>query len=184
MDDALAGFGAARMTLLWVLVGVLFLLVLWFVLGVRRMRARATPIAQDDPWLQHAVQCARDNTSEMLRLVAEGMRVAAKFPLRNGRGEVEHVWGAIQRTIGDGLEVIVMTPLFVGPTPEGPVHVELAELEDWQTFLPDGSIRGGYTTQAQLAVCRREGFSIPKALLQQEPCFADRIEFPLVAENP
>ena len=163
---------------------VLLLAALWFVAGVWRMRKRATPIHQDDPWLHQAMQRARDSTDSMLQLLAQGQQVAIKFPLANSAGEIEHVWGGVQGIEGDVLQVVIMTPLFVGPTPQGVVGVARNELEDWQTFLPDGGIRGGYTTQAQLAVCRREGFSIPRALLQQEPHFLDRIEFTKQPASP
>lgn len=172
------------MTWLWIVVALFAILVFWFVRGVLRTRARATPIAHDDPWLLQAAQAAHEHIVDMLSLSASGQQVAIKFPYRNGADEIEHVWGALQRVVENSFEVVIMTPLFVGPTPDAPVRVEAAQIEDWQVFMPDGSIRGGFTTQAQLAVCRREGFSIPKALLQQEPRFADRIEFPPVAINP
>jgi hypothetical protein len=162
---------------LLVVVALLLLAALWWVIGVLRMRGRATPIHQDDPWLHQAMQQARDSFDAMRQLQAQGGQVAIKFPLTNTAGDVEHVWGALQGVDVDSLKVVIMTPLFVGPTPEGVVDVAHSALEDWQSFLPDGRIRGGYTTQAQIAVCRREGFSIPRALLQQEPRFIDRIDF-------
>ncbi len=162
----------------------LLLAALWFVLGILRMRRRATPIQQDDPWLHQAMQRARDSTDSMVQLLAQGEQVAIKFPLTNTAGDIEHVWGGVQGIAGDALQVVIMTPLFVGPTPKGSVHVARSELEDWQVFLSDGRIRGGYTTQAQLAVCRREGVPIPRALLQQEPHFFDRIEFTTQPTSP
>ena len=162
---------------LWTGLLVALLFIVWRVLRASARNARATPMRFDDPWLMAAMARARESYGEMLALVGRGEEVAVKFPLTNAEGEVEHVWGGVAAADEDGVEVSIMTPLLVGDTPEGPRHIKRDEIEDWQCFLADGGIRGGFTTQAQLAVCKREGFAIPQALIDQELRFLDPIEF-------
>lgn len=152
-------------------------------LSASARNARATPMRFDDPWLLAAMVRARESYADMLDLVRRGEEVAVKFPLSNADGEIEHVWGGIASADEAGVEVSIMTPLLVGSTPEGPQRLKREEIEDWQSFRADGGIRGGFTTQAQLAVCKREGFSIPQALIDQELHFLDPIEFSS-AEKP
>ncbi len=163
---------------------LLAVFVFWSFLLARSRAARVTPIRSDDPWLLSAVERARSSFPEMQQLLAAGEQVTVKLPLTNQAGEVEHVWGGIDAADDEGVQVVILTPLLVGPTPDGPLRIPRAELEDWQVFLADGAIRGGFTTQAQLAVCRREKLSIPRALRDQETRFLDPIEFPLPEKAP
>ena len=162
---------------IWAVLLVVLLFVVWRMLRAASHNARATPIRFDDPWLLAAIARARASYADMLDLVRRGEEVAVKFPLTNADGEIEHVWGGVAAADEAGVEVSIMTPLLVGSTPEGPQHLKREEIEDWQSFLADGGIRGGFTTQAQLAVCKREGFAIPQSLVDQQLRFLDPIEF-------
>ncbi|MCK7593800.1 DUF2314 domain-containing protein [Pseudomarimonas salicorniae] len=170
--------------LIWLLLAVGVLLVLWRVLLARSRAARATPMQPDDPWLLAAISRARASYPDMLALLATGQELVVKFPLANSEGELEHVWGGVERADEQGVEVSIVTPLLVGETPQGPRRIARDEIEDWQAFLPDGGIRGGFTTQAQLAVCRREGFSIPTRLQEQTARFLDSIDFSSPETSP
>ena len=168
----------------WTLLALVTLFVAWRVLRARALSNRVTPMREDEPWLLVAVQRARESFAEMQALVRGGKQVAVKFPLANGAGDIEHVWGGVSATDDEGAEVVILTPLLVGETPQGPQRVGRGQLEDWQAFLDDGTIRGGFTTQAQLAVCRRENLRIPRALLDQDARFLDRIHFPPLDKTP
>jgi hypothetical protein len=57
--------------------------------------------------------------------------------------------------------------------PETDVVIPLAEVEDWHVLLPDGRIRGSFTTQAQIQVCRATGQPVPREIRGIEDRFLD-----------
>lgn len=163
---------------LWMPLALGLMFAVWGVLLVRSRAQRATPVRADDPWFLAAMQRARDSYPAMQALLAEGEQVAVKFALKNASGDIEHVWGGVGSADAEGVDVVVLTPMLEGGTPNGPLKVQRADVEDWQAFVADGGIRGGFTTQAQLAVCQREKIPIPRALRDQSLRFLDPIEFP------
>jgi uncharacterized protein YegJ (DUF2314 family) len=155
-----------------VAITVAWMLLAW--LRSRRVALATTPISAEDPLMLEAFRKARASI-DVLRAHAGGAQQAGvKFPVRNAAQEIEHVWGELESVEEEHLVARVVTPLIEGPTPTEPMVVPLAELEDWQMFLDDGSIRGGFTTQAQIAIARREGHPIPKNVLTQEGRFVDK----------
>ena len=160
----------------WLVLLLLPALVLGFWWWRRLMLGRlATAVSADNPLMLAAYDQARASLPEAAALLARGEEVA----LSNSVGEIEHVWGVVHEFGEQSLEVSVVTQLISGPTPEGPMSVSRQVVEDWQAFLSDGSgIRGGFSTQAQLAICRNLKLPIPRALDQQGPEFLDTFIHP------
>ena len=158
---------------LWVpILSILAVLTIrWF--SNRRLAEKGTPIAVDDPLMLEAYAKARASLDTLRELVAASNEAAVKFPLPNAAREIEHVWGDVVSIDADRVSARIVTPLIEGPTPDAPVDVSLADVEDWQVTLEDGRIRGGFTTRAQIAIARREGYHIPRAILAQETHFID-----------
>lgn len=92
-------------------------------------------------------------------------------------GEREHVWAEVLDVSGDVITARIVTPPVThrGSLPER-IDLPLADLEDWQVFLPDGRIRGGFSTQAMAAACERDGRPVPRAL--RGVVFVDAEPFP------
>jgi len=139
----------------------------------RRHGGKAMPVDADDPLMLSAYARARETVDVLRQLFAAPHDVAVKFPVSNAHGEVEHVWAEIVSIDADSVSARILTPLIHGATPSEPVAVALTDIEDWQAALEDGRIRGGFTTRAQIAIARREGFPIPQEVLAQEAFFVD-----------
>ena len=98
-----------------------------------------------------------------------------KFRLQNDVGEMEHVWGELQKISDRSFTASLATPLVGGKAASPPPYeLPLTALEDWQIELPDGSIRGGFTTQAQIALTREAGGRLPPHVASLEGRFIDR----------
>lgn len=54
-----------------------------------------------------------------------------------------------------------------------PFRLPLSALGDWQVERRDGRIRGGFTTQLEIALARRDGRHIPDHIANMEKRFVD-----------
>jgi hypothetical protein len=54
-----------------------------------------------------------------------------------------------------------------------PFTVHIDEIDDWQRVLPDGRVRGGFTTRAQVILAQRAGREIPPTFGHLEGAFQD-----------
>ena len=125
-------------------------------------------------WVE-ATQKARATIPLLAQLHAESVGpIAVKYPLTNDRGQVEHVWGELLSIDTSVFAAALETPLLYGK-PENTTHsgVPLASLEDWQVQLPDGRIRGGFTTQAEITMSKKAGRLLPEHVSAMEGHFVD-----------
>ena len=131
-------------------------------------------IAADDPLLAAAEKKARATLPAFLALLPEHAgRALVKFAWTPETGGTEHLWARVERREGDRLHVQVETP----PVAPGPFdlarRVDLAEVEDWQVELLDGTIRGGFTVHAMFDIHRRDVGKVPRHLAAHEARFVD-----------
>jgi hypothetical protein len=98
-----------------------------------------------------------------------------KYPVVTASGQIEHVWGRIVDLGGETFKATLETQTLNKLASKPPFEVSVGELEDWQLVLPDGTIRGGFTTQAQMAMAKRAGHSLPAALSDTEGRFIDHL---------
>jgi hypothetical protein len=99
----------------------------------------------------------------MRQLHAEGRVVWVKFPIRDEAGEEEHVWGLLMAMDTDSLRCTLETPpVSVAKPKTNEFSVPLSDVEDWQVLLDDGSIRGGFTTRAQVQIADQQGQPVPR----------------------
>ena len=146
--------------------------------GVRarvRRRSRGTWVAPLDPLMVEASEKARAAVGEMRKLFAEpGREVMVKYPLETTANETEHVWGVLTGLTETEMTVTLATPPMGGvPKSPPPYTLPLSILEDWHVMLPDQRIRGGFTTQAQIKVTRRQGKEVPAQIQEMESRFID-----------
>jgi hypothetical protein len=102
-----------------------------------------------------------------------GTDLFVKYPLTAKNGEVEHVWGPLLDSTNDPIMVGLATPPVGGIKHAPPFGVPSGDLEDWQLVLPDGKVRGGFTTQAQIELARKGGWPVPHNISHMEGKFLD-----------
>src|SRR5688500_6242877 len=128
------------------------------------IKHRATPIDPDHPLWREAIDRARESIGMLWALHAEaGPEAMVKYAFITSSGEKEHVWGELLELSEDSMRVTMETPPIHhrGELPRE-LNVPISDLEDWQLSLPDGRIRGGFTTQAQIKIARESGSPIPR----------------------
>ena len=146
------------------------------VIAVRWIRAkRGSPIDPNSSAWQHATSRAQSTMHLLEQLWSERPQgIWVKFPLLNKQGDREHVWGELESIGAESLTAKLATPLLRGgPTAGTTCTVARADLEDWQAELQDGRIRGGFTTQAELALAKQSGRPIPAHIKAMEGRFVD-----------
>lgn len=160
----------------WPLVWMLLLcvpLIAWMV-----VKSRARPGMQVDttsqPWAT-AIARTQASVPTLRELFADGgSPIDVKFPLQNSKGETEHVWGELQTLSEETFTADLRTPMRRGrPMSQPPFELPIAALEDWQVELPDGRIRGGFTTQLEISLARQQGHAIPAHIESMARRFVD-----------
>ncbi len=126
------------------------------------------------PWSE-AVAKARQSIPTLRELFpAHRGSVGVKYPVQTSRGETEPVWGVLRELGSESFVAGLDTPLLRGkPVGEPPYTLALSELEDWQLEMPDGSIRGGYTTRLDIKLARESGRPVPDHMQSMEARFVD-----------
>lgn len=105
--------------------------------------------AADAEAMAAAMAEARATWPEALAHLQKGGELSAKFPfVGTTKGNVEHIWVAVQSVDGDVVRgVLANEPMDLGQLKIGSkVECKLAELSDW-LFLRDGKMVGGYTVK-------------------------------------
>ncbi len=146
----------------WIVLVLIAAVLLW-TLRSRSRRAGGSEIHPESPEWQAALRKAQDAVPLLRQLHAEGRQpILVKYPLENARAEREHVWGVLLDLGADTFRASLETPLLHGgPKTSPPFELPLSALEDWQLTLPDGSIRGGFTIQAEIALAQSQGRRLP-----------------------
>lgn len=140
-------------------------------------RPSGTYIDPSDPLWQEASRRARDSISTLRALAAEYPgQILVKFPLVTAAGEREHVWGELREITGSAVRTTVETvPIaYDGKVPDE-VTTPLAELLDWHLELPDGTVRGSFTTQAEIVIRERLNLALPRRVAAVKGKFVDRL---------
>jgi len=135
-----------------------------------------TPVDVNDPLWIAAITAARATLEDMRLLHAQyGSEMLVKFPLVAKNREVEHVWGPLLDLTQERVVVGLATPPAGGLVAKPPFSIATGEIEDWQLVLPDGKVRGGFTSQAQIALSRKSGWSLPRHMREAEGKFVDQL---------
>jgi uncharacterized protein YegJ (DUF2314 family) len=129
-------------------------------------QAEPLPLAADDPLLAAATRRARQTLPELRRLrLSQAGAAAVKFAFTTDGGETENVWAEVLALHADDVVArIVSRPVTQRAKPPARLRVAIGEIADWQVTLPDGTVRGGFSSLAMLEACRRDGRPIPRAL--------------------
>jgi uncharacterized protein YegJ (DUF2314 family) len=145
------------------------------VLAARWIRAqRGTSVDPESAEWRAAVLKAQSSVGSLSQLLAERQAPLIKFALRDKRGEAEHVWGDLKALTTTHFTALLATPLLDGSALAGSTHcLPVEQLEDWQVELPDGRIRGGFTTQLEISAARRARRPIPRHIAAMEGRFVD-----------
>jgi len=127
-----------------------------FVLGIFTKRQEPqeglTYVDESDSLMVRAKKLASENRSMLFNLYKEHPDVTfVRFSFEPVRNRVEHIWGKVISF--DSVNVSIQ-PLRKSGTEDiyYPENLKLLtdSIEDWLVALPDGRIRGGYTSQVML----------------------------------
>jgi hypothetical protein len=141
----------------------------------QRRRARVSAIDPSSPEWQAATERARATVPLLRELFpVHPENTLVKVPVPASAGSREHVWAQLQELGPESLKAMIVTPM-LQPTAaqDSSLTVLLTELEDWHVLLPDGRIRGSFTTRAQIQLCRATGQRIPRELRDVEDRLVD-----------
>lgn len=135
------------------------------------------PVDPKNPLWRMSTRRAQETIPLMKQLHADKtLEVMVKYPLVTSAGEREHLWGILVDLTGSEMKVTIETPPVTDdkPLPDGFI-VPIEELEDWQVDLPDGKIRGGFTTQADMILAKRAHHRMPWHVRLMEGKFVDTL---------
>ena len=120
---------------------------------------RATPIDPNSAEWVEATRKAQASIQTARSLLEESPdSVLVKFPVTNSCGDREHVWGELLELTEETFTATMENSLVEGsPENDPPYTMSYDHLEDWVVFQPEGSIRGGFTIQAEIAIARAAG---------------------------
>jgi hypothetical protein len=138
-----------------------------------RLRVVTAVDVTDARWSE-AIARARSTLSEMRSLHdAWASEMHVKYPLKTKTGSIEHVWGRLISLSANEMTVSLETQPIEAPVDAAPFTVPVSDLEDWQLVLPDGRIRGGFTTRAQIEIAKASGAPVPSHVSELEGRFVD-----------
>lgn len=170
--------------ILLVVVAVVLVRRLLFRRRLEQVLQSGTPIDDDDPLMLEAMREARASLHRLRPLSRGASQAWVKFQVRDAGGDVEHVWGSLEVVEDEHVVATWRMPVVGGIELPDQKKLPLAEIEDWQVELPDGAIHGGFTTRAQIAIARRDGYPVPDEVLEQERRFVDRRSVPSSDRQP
>jgi hypothetical protein len=135
-----------------------------------RQRSRVSAIDPASAEWKAAADRARA-TLPLLRelFAAHPDQTLVKVAVPTSSGSREHVWAQVHELGLETVQATLVTPM-LDPAAgyERDLTVPLGEIEDWHVLLPDGRIRGSFTTRAQIQLCRATGQRIPRYLRDVE----------------
>ena len=129
----------------------------------------------DSPELQAARQQAKETLPHFIRQVSHGVDQAyIKFPFQTDQGVTEHIWGYVHHfSNGEFTVSLANTPY----TQEGEYntwqYVPESDIEDWQIVLPNGKIKGGYSTIGAFRYLENRGRRLSRKMQKQKSELVD-----------
>ena len=119
---------------------------------------------------REAVQQARDSVEELQTLARGQPAAKIRFEHRSPTGAAHYLWGTMI-ALSDSEVILDSSDI---PWAQGRLRIPLAEILDWEVVMPDGTVRGGFTKQAELALYDRAGVSPPKKQYADLAAYTDR----------
>jgi uncharacterized protein YegJ (DUF2314 family) len=97
-----------------------------------------------------------------------------KFPLLTDKGVTEHIWAYVHN-YKDGVFNVSLanTPYTQKAEIKRRLDITEAEVEDWQIMLPDGRIRGAYSSMAAFRYLERKNIRLNRTMRKQRMLFTD-----------
>lgn len=154
-------------------IAVVVVLAIWLFIRWRSPRPDFPPLqtSPDDPLMIEALAKARGSLDEFKRRLNEPRESAlVKLRFVSSSDQVEHVWAEVLELVSDtelGVR-LVTPPVSHSGQLERLWRCTFDDIEDWHVRDSSGRIHGGFSERAMFAIARRDGVSLPKALLQRE----------------
>lgn len=152
-----------------VILGAVFVHIVFERLFSATRHLGAAPIAKDDPLMLSAMEEARRTWPQFLQLFATYPKDSlVKFRLTTKAGEIENVWGDLLELEADTAAVYLRTsPIGESELPSPRMSIPVADIVDWQVMMADGSLRGGFTQQATFRIMERQDGTLPRKFAEQ-----------------
>lgn len=135
----------------------------------------AMPIAADDPLMLEAKRKGKA-TFEVLRQLypSHAQDTCVRFALRVKSGNIEHVWGDLLELRDETAKIYLRTPpKEPADLPDRTFEIPVADIDDWQIEMRDGTLRGGFTNQVLFRIFERENGHMHPAFKEQFARFKD-----------
>ena len=141
-----------------VVLGGIFVHLLFERLFASTRHLGATAVSNDDPLMLDALQQAKRAWPQFQELFAVHPKDSlVKFRLTTTSGDIENVWGDLLELAGDTATVYLRTmPVGDAGISSRRMTIPVADIVDWQVMVADGSLRGGFTQQATFRIIERE----------------------------
>jgi hypothetical protein len=158
--------------------GIVLVLVLvgWAVLRLLARRARASwRVGANHPLLLEARRKAQATLASLRELHADNAgRSQIRWAPVPGYTIAGWIWSDLLELGAESCVVAVPSlPGFAEAQAPTQHSVSLQDLIDWEVLLPDGSVRGGFTTQAELRLAKQLGTSASEAMRHAGGKFLD-----------
>lgn len=134
-------------------------------LGRFRLVPEPLLIDENEPLLLAAYEDARTALPRLREAFATCPETTlVRFPFRTDADTLEHLWGELLELRAAELRVRVATQPIEHEAELTEHTFPLSDLEDWEVEFPDGTLEGGWTTRAMVALAERESLPVPREI--------------------
>ena len=132
-------------------------------------------IDRDSAELQAAIQQAKETLPNFIRQVSGGVDQGyVKFPFQTDQGVIEHIWGHVHHySNGQFTVALANEPFTQGGEYNTWQYVARSDVEDWQIMLPNGKIKGAYSTIGAFRYLENRGRKLSREMQKQKSELVD-----------
>jgi uncharacterized protein YegJ (DUF2314 family) len=132
-------------------------------------------VESDSPEIKKAAQRARSTIGQLWDYLAQNRHECyVKFPLKTKSGSCEHIWGVVHSRVEGGVVVsLANAPVENPDNTNDRMVVSEDDIEDWQVFISESEIRGGYSIAALAQIARARGGRLSRSDRRKLEVFVD-----------
>ncbi len=133
------------------------------------------PVEPESPELADARRRALSSIGVLWHYLDENRHECfVKFPMETKSGSIEHIWGVVHSRQGDKVVVSLANEPVEAPSGEADRRtVAIRDIEDWQVFVSESEIRGGYSVGALARIAKSRGYGLSRSNRKHLEKFVD-----------